>query len=75
MPMPQVVMGIDDLERAIGVVKDLKDPLGALFRFAGLSATEQRAGVPVWAWAAVALGAGLYIGVQHGPEIKHKLGM
>lgn len=46
------------------------NPLRLAVRLAGLGIDEQRAGVPPWAWCAVALGLGVWIGTEYGPRIK-----
>jgi predicted transcriptional regulator with HTH domain len=61
---PQDVMG------ALNGLGAIQNPSGTALSFLGLSPEEQRAGVPVWAWAVLALGAGIYIGSKYGSRIK-----
>jgi len=39
------------------------NPIGLAGRLLGLSADEQKAGIPGWAWLTVGLGAGIIAGV------------
>lgn len=38
------------------------NPMRLVGRLAGLSGDEQSAGIPTWAWCAVALGGGILVG-------------
>lgn len=71
---PQFVMSPNDIERALGAVKSLRDPAGLMYRLVGIGQTERQAGVPSWAWIAVALGTGIYLGASYAPTVREKLG-
>jgi hypothetical protein len=65
----------EDIFRAVDVARKIDaNPVALAGKLLGLSSAEQRAGVPVWAWVAVALGTGVYVGVQYGPKIRDVLG-
>jgi len=53
-----------DLERAFTVVGGKENPARAVGSIFGFSGEEMQGGVPTWAWAVLALGAGIYIGVK-----------
>jgi hypothetical protein len=74
MMSPQFVMNPDDLGKALGAIKNLRDPAGLLYRMVGIGQTERQAGVPGWAWVAVALGTGIYLGAAYAPVVREKLG-
>ena len=62
----------------LGVIADVaqqldSDPVTLLGRIVGLSPNETRAGVPVWAWVAIACGAGIYVGWRYGDDLPQKL--
>jgi len=67
---PQVVMSPSDLGKLYQAASAIGNPIAIAGRVAGLGQDEQRAGIPAWAWIAVALGAGLVIGIQYGPKLK-----
>lgn len=72
---PQFVVSPSDLQNAVGALQGIGNPLRMAARLAGLGDNEWRAGVPAWAWMALAFGAGVYIGVAHVPAIQEKLGL
>lgn len=48
-----------DVIKVVHTARQLEpNPLSLAGRFLGLGATEQRAGIPTWAWLVVAFGAG-----------------
>ena len=51
-----------DVERALRGIGAFDNPVRAATSFLGLSADEQKAGVPAWAWMTLALGAGILVG-------------
>lgn len=71
---PQFVMSPDDLKNALGALRQIGDPTGLVYRLVGIGQTEREAGVPGWAWVAVALGTGLALGAVYGPWVKDKIG-
>lgn len=71
---PQFVVSPSDLERAVGAVRQVGNPAALVGRLMGLGTSEMRAGIPAWAWALLAFGAGAYVGAQHLPAIREKLG-
>ena len=70
MADPQFVVSPQDLQKVWAAAQAIGNPIALIQRAAGLGETEQRAGVPVWAWVAVAFGAGAVIGVQFGPKVR-----
>lgn len=71
---PQFVLNPDDLGKALGALKNLRDPTGLVYRVVGIGQAEREAGVPSWAWIAVALGVGIYVGAAYAPYVREKLG-
>lgn len=69
MAAPQFVVSPQDLQTLWKAASGIGNPLSVAQRFAGLGQSEQRAGVPAWAWVAVAFGVGAVVGVQFGPKI------
>jgi hypothetical protein len=67
---PQLVMSPSDLGKIYRAASAIGNPIAIAGRFAGLGEAEQRAGVPAWAWIAVALGIGVVVGMQYGPKLK-----
>ena len=60
-----------DLFQAMDVVRKIDaNPLNAVGRVMGLSAAEQRAGIPTWAWCTIAVGVGVAVGVKYAPQIR-----
>lgn len=59
-----------DVERMLNGVGAIQNPKGTALSFLGLSPEEQQAGVPTWAWAVIALGAGVYLGNRYAPKLK-----
>lgn len=49
------------------------DPLSLVGRIIGLAPAETKVGIPGWAWATVALGAGAYLGWRYGDQVTEKL--
>lgn len=72
---PQFVVSPNDLERAVGALRGIGNPTRFVARMAGLGESEWRAGIPAWAWMALAFGAGVYLGAAHVPTIREKLGL
>lgn len=72
---PQFVVSPSDLQSAVGAMRQLGNPAKLVGRLAGLGDAEWRAGVPAWAWIALAFGAGIYVGAAHLPAIQEKLGL
>jgi hypothetical protein len=62
-----------DIGSMLGAVGAIKNPVGTALGFLGLSDSEQRAGVPTWAWMVVAFGVGTYVGMQYGDKLKRYL--
>lgn len=71
---PQFVMSPNDLQQAFGALKQMGDPVGLVYRLAGLGQAEREAGIPGWAWLVVALGTGIALGSIYGPTVREKLG-
>lgn len=71
---PQFVVSPNDLERGLGALQRAGNPLKLMGRLAGLGEAEWRSGVPTWAWMTVAFGVGIYVGAEHLPTIREKLG-
>jgi len=61
------------LLQAANAIGAISNPKGTALSFLGLSEDEQKAGIPAWAWATLALAAGVYIGVKVKPKIKEIL--
>ena len=58
------MVSLTDLGAAAALVQKVdQSPVRIAGRFLGLSADEQRAGVPAWGWCALALGLGFIGGV------------
>lgn len=70
MAEPQFVVSPQDLHTLWRAASAIGNPLSLAQRMAGLGETEQRAGVPTWAWLLVAFGAGTLVGVQVGPHVR-----
>lgn len=51
------------------------NPVRLAGRLLGLGADEQAAGVPGWAWLALAIGLGAYLGDRYGGEVRERLGL
>lgn len=63
-----------DVLDAIGVVQQIDPhPVRLAGKVLGFSDAEQQAGIPAWAWMAVALGAGVALGVKFAPQIREAL--
>jgi len=71
---PQFVMSPNDLQNALGALRSMGDPVGLVYRMAGLGQSEREAGIPGWAWLVVAAGAGIALGAVYGPVVREKLG-
>ena len=67
---PQLVMSPTDLGKIYRAASAIGNPVAIAGRFAGLGEAEQQAGIPSWAWIVLALGVGVVVGVQYGPELK-----
>ena len=67
------VMSPADLEKiASAAMKIDANPLKLAGRAVGLGDAEMKAGVPTWAWIALALGAGAVLGIKYGHHVsKH----
>jgi hypothetical protein len=63
-------MNPSDLTGMLSSVGAMQNPKGVALSFLGLSPDEQRAGIPAWAWAILALGAGVYLGNKYAPSLK-----
>lgn len=72
---PQFVVSPNDLERALGAVRGMGNPVRFVGRLAGLGQNEWNAGIPTWAWMTVAFGVGIYVGAAHLPTIQEKFGL
>ena len=62
----------------IGALADLaqkvdSNPLSLIGRILGMAPEETKVGVPGWAWATVAMGAGAYLGWRYGDQVTGKL--
>lgn len=56
-----------DVIRVVDTARKLEaNPLHLAGRFLGLGQAEQRAGIPTWAWMALAFGAGAAVVYQLG---------
>jgi hypothetical protein len=69
MADPQFVVSPQDVQKLWTAASSIGNPLSLAQRIAGLGETEQRAGVPTWAWIVVAVGVGAVAGVHFGPQI------
>ena len=61
-----------DVVGALNGLGALQNPAGTVVSFFGLSGSEQKAGVPAWAWCLAVLGVGVYAGVHLAPKLKGK---
>jgi hypothetical protein len=69
------VMSPADLEKIAGAAMRIDgNPLKIVGRSLGLGDAEMAVGIPTWAWVTLALGAGAFVGIQYGPDLKRKLG-
>jgi predicted transcriptional regulator with HTH domain len=59
-----------DVLGALNGLGALQNPTGTALSLLGLSASEQRAGVPTWAWCVVGVGLGIYIGSKYSGRLK-----
>ena len=48
-------------------------PVRLVGRLAGLGSSELEAGVPTWAWIAVAFGTGVFVTYMYGNQLRAKL--
>jgi hypothetical protein len=65
-----------DVIRVAELAKQIEaNPFSLAGRLIGLGTEEQRAGVPAWAWTAVALGLGFWLGMRYGPKVTKSLGI
>jgi hypothetical protein len=68
------VVSPSDLERTLASVRGVEpNPFKVAARLAGLGDAEVKAGVPAWAWVAVALAGGVALGFYYGPRVSKKL--
>lgn len=66
---------LGDLQKAYAATRSLEArPLRLAGRLAGLGSAELDAGVPTWAWAAVAFGAGAAVALLYGEPLRRKVG-
>lgn len=72
---PQFVVSPNDLAAATKALRAVGNPLHLVGKLAGLGSSELRAGIPTWAWMAVAFGVGIYVGVAHWERVESKLGL
>jgi hypothetical protein len=67
------VMSPADLEKVAGAALRIDpNPLKLVGRAVGLGTDEMEAGVPTWAWIVLAVGAGAFVGIKYGPELKKR---
>jgi hypothetical protein len=66
---------LGDLQKAYGAAQALEArPLRLVGRLAGLGSSELDAGVPTWAWVAIAFGAGATVSVLYSDRLRRKVG-
>lgn len=70
MAGPQFVVSPQDVEKVWRAAQAIGNPLGLVQRFAGLGEAEQQAGIPTWAWIALAFGAGAVVGATFRPKVE-----
>jgi len=63
-----------DVQQMLAGVGALDNPKGTALSFLGFAPDEQQSGVPAWAWAVLALGAGVYLGNRYAPKLKEMIG-
>lgn len=67
-------IGLSDVQKAWAGAKRLDaNPLRLVGRLAGLGSTELEAGVPTWAWVAVAFGTGAFVTWMYSDQIAKKV--
>lgn len=60
-----------DVLRVVDAARQIDgNPTVLVGRLLGLSGTDVKAGIPVWAWTAMALGVGVYLGMRYGDRIR-----
>ena len=66
---------LGDVQRAWAGAKRLDtNPLRLAGRLAGLGSSELEAGVPTWAWVAIAFGAGAAASLAYSDRLRRKVG-
>jgi len=69
------VMSPGDLEKIAGAALKIDpNPLKLAGRAVGLGNAEMAAGIPVWAWVTLALGAGAVLGIKYGHHVTKHFG-
>jgi hypothetical protein len=67
-------IGLSDVQKAWEGAKRIDaNPLRLAGRLAGLGSSELEAGVPTWAWVAVAFGTGALLTALYGDKVTDKI--
>jgi len=65
----EFVVNPNDIAKAWQAAQTIGSPGALVKRLAGLGQDEQRAGVPTWAWVALAFGVGAAVGIATRPRV------
>lgn len=67
-------VSLGDLERAWGAMSQIDaSPARLAGRLAGLGTAELDAGIPTWAWVAVAFGAGAAVAFVYSDDLRDRV--